>query len=72
MNLARIRKALVSAGGATVGAFLLGLKTEVPQTEEGWVALVVGSLTIGVVTGLATYRVPNAGSDIGPTGSTTR
>lgn len=62
MNVARIRKALVAGGTSAVGAFVLGLKTEIPQTEEGWVALVLGSLSTGVLVGYATYRVRNAGT----------
>lgn len=62
MNVARIRKSLFAAGSAALGAFLLGLKTETPQTEEGWVALVTGALGIGIVAGLGTYRVRNDGT----------
>ena len=69
MTFARIRKALVAGGAAAVGALVLGLKTEVPQTQEGWVALVMGSLTIGVVAGLATYKARNTGPGIQENGS---
>lgn len=72
MNVARIRKALVAGGASAVGAFVLGLKTEVPQNEDGWVALVTGSLTIGIITAWGTYRVRNSGPGVGPTGSDLR
>lgn len=69
MNVARMRKALVAAGTASAGALVLGLKTEIPQTEEGWVALVMGALSIGIVAGLATYRVSNTGPGLNEDGS---
>lgn len=62
MNLARIRKALFAGGAAAGGAFLLGLKTEVPQTQDGWVALIAGSLVIGATTALGTWRIRNEGT----------
>lgn len=65
MNLARMKKALVAAGTAAVGAFLLGLFTEIPQTRKGWVALVTGALLVGVTAGRITYQTRNPGTDNG-------
>lgn len=65
MDLKRIRKALVAAGTATGGAFVLGLFTEIPRTDEGWVALVLGSLAIGATAGRLTFQTRNAGTDNG-------
>lgn len=45
--------------GAGAGALIVGLQTEVPRTEAGWIALIGSALAAGVVTGLATWRVPN-------------
>lgn len=64
-----VKKAIVAGFGGAGGAALLGLTTEVPQTSAGWVALVMGALTVGIVTGLATWRARNTGPGIGPNGS---
>jgi hypothetical protein len=39
---------------------LTGLKTEVPRTDDGWVGLIVGAVTAGLLAGYATWRIPNA------------
>lgn len=56
----RVRKAVTAGVLAAGTAVVVGLKTEVPTTNDGWVALIGGALVAGVLTGWATYRVPNA------------
>ena len=70
--MAKVRKALVSALGATAAAIITALVNgDKPETSEGWAALVGGSIGLGVVAGIATWRVPNAGTVNGsiPAGS---
>lgn len=55
----RARKALLAGLGAAVTAMIVGVQTEVPRTNEGWVALITGALIAGVVTGYSTYKVRN-------------
>lgn len=72
MDWKRARKALVAGLGATLtGVATAAVEGHAPSTTEGWIGLVAGSLAAGLVTGAAAYAVRNAGSDIGPTGSTT-
>lgn len=64
--MGRIRKALVAALGATLGAIVTALVNGgQPATREGWAALVGGSVGVGVVAGLATWGVRNAGTGQG-------
>lgn len=60
MNAAKVRKALIAAGGAALAVIVTGLQTEVPQTSGGWGALLGGAVAAAVVTGWATWRIPNA------------
>jgi hypothetical protein len=55
-----IRKAVVAGVLATGTALVVGLKTEIPQTDEGWAALIGGAIVSGVLAGFATWRVRNA------------
>lgn len=63
MDLSRIRKAivagLVATGGAVVSAVVEG---GAPGDADAWVALVAGAVGVGVVAGLAVYKVRNAGT----------
>lgn len=56
----KIRKALVAGAATGLGVLVTGLKTEVPQTDAGWVALVTSAIGAAVVAGWATWRVENA------------
>ena len=69
MDAARMRKALVAAGTAAVGALALGLFTEIPQNKAGWVALLGGAFCIGIAAGQATYRTRNEGKGLNENGS---
>ncbi len=69
MNVARMRKALVAAGTAALGAVALGLFTEIPKTKAGWVSLTLGALVIGVTAGKATYETRNEGKGLNENGS---
>jgi hypothetical protein len=60
MNTAKIRKALIAGGSAALAVIITGLKTEIPQTSNGWGALIGGAIAAAVVAGWATWRVPNA------------
>lgn len=63
MDLKRIRKAIAAGVGATVAALVPALiNGDQPATAQGWGALIGGAVALGVVTGWATYRVPNAGT----------
>lgn len=55
----RARKAFLAGAAAAVTAMIVGLQTEIPRTNEGWVALVTGALVAGVVTGWSTYKIRN-------------
>ena len=55
----RARKAFLAAAGAAVTAMIAGLSTEIPRTNEGWVALITGAVVAGVVTGWSTYKIRN-------------
>lgn len=55
----RARKAFLAGAGAFVTAMVVGLKTEIPQTNEGWVALITGALVSGIVVGWSTYKIRN-------------
>lgn len=69
----RARKACAAFLAATVTGLITALVNgDQPVSPEGWAALIGGSLGLGVLAGLATYQVRNAGSDIGPTGSSVR
>lgn len=69
MDVARMKKALVAAGTAAGGAFVLGLFTEIPQTGKGWVALIGGSLVVGITAGRITYNTRNEGPGLNANGS---
>lgn len=56
----RVRKSLVAAGAAGAAVLITGLKTEIPQTEAGWVALIGSAAGAAIVAGWATWRIPNA------------
>lgn len=56
----RVRKALVAAGAAGLAVLVTGLKTEVPTTEAGWVALIGSAAGTALLAGWATWRIPNA------------
>lgn len=58
----RVRKAVVAGVLAAGGAAVTSLVAEIPQTNEGWAALISGAVGIGIVTGIATYRARNAGT----------
>lgn len=63
MNVARVRKAIAAGVGATIAAIVPALiNGDQPATPEGWGALIGGAIALGIVTGLATYRVRNAGT----------
>lgn len=71
--LARIRKALAAGLGAAVLAGGTALKSNgVPSDASDWAGLLGLVVSSFVVTGVLTYVTRNAGSDIGPTGSTVR
>lgn len=55
----RARKAFLAGAGAAATAMIAGLSTEIPKTDEGWVALVTGALVAGVVMGWSTYKIRN-------------
>jgi len=44
---------------AAVGAAAANLVSEIPQTQAGWVALVTGSLGVGLVAALTVYGLRN-------------
>lgn len=60
MNAAKIRKALMAAGSVFLAVVFTGLQTEIPETSNGWGALLGAAVAAGVVAGWATWRVPNA------------
>lgn len=62
MNLSKVRKAVVAFATTTGSVFVSGLIAEVPQTNEGWAALIGGSVAAGALAALAVYKVRNAGS----------
>lgn len=63
MDLARIRKAITAGVGATVAALFTALVNgDKPATPEGWGALIGGAVALGIVTGLGTYAIRNAGT----------
>lgn len=68
--LKRVRKSLIAGLGAgltAVGSTIV--LTGAPTKDD--VSKAIGVFIVGFgVTALATFRVRNAGSDIGPTGST--
>jgi hypothetical protein len=55
---------LLAGAGAAATAMIAGLSTEIPKTNEGWVALVTGALVAGVVMGWSTYKIRNQGKDL--------
>lgn len=55
----RARKALLAGAGAAATAMIAGLSTEIPRTNEGWVALITGAVVAGVVMGFSTYQIRN-------------
>jgi len=55
----RARKAFLAGAGAAVTAVIAGLSTEIPRTNEGWVALITGALVAGIVMGWSTYKIRN-------------
>lgn len=57
--LQRARKAVVAAALAAAGAFVTSITAEVPQTSDGWIALVTAAVGIGLAAGWATYRTTN-------------
>lgn len=57
--MGKMRKALVAAGGAALAVVVTGLQTEVPRTDEGWVALIGAAVGAALIAGYATWRVPN-------------
>lgn len=66
----RIRKALVAGVLAWLGAIVTAaVEGGTPTDAQGWVALIVGALGVGVLAGLATYKVRNTGPGIGVNGS---
>lgn len=66
MDLKRIRKAIAAGVGATVAAIVPALiNGDQPATAQGWGALIGGAIALGVVTGLATYSIRNAGKGNG-------
>lgn len=58
----RVRKAVVAGVLAAGGAAVTSLVAEIPQTSEGWAALISGAIGVGIVTGIATYNAKNAGT----------
>ena len=58
--MTKIRKALIAAGTAGVAVLITGLKTEIPQTSNGWSALIGGVIVTAALAGYAVWRVPNA------------
>ena len=63
MDFKRVRKA-ITAGLAAAVALLGGalVNGDQPDTEAGWIALVFSAVSAGVVAGLATWRIRNAGT----------
>jgi hypothetical protein len=61
--MARIRKAIIAALGAFVSGMITALiNGDKPATHEGWVGLVGGCLGLALAAGIATYKIPNAGT----------
>lgn len=60
----RARKAFNAAAMAAAGAFVTSLVTaaqtaHVPKTAEGWTALVLSAVGVGILAGISTYKIRN-------------
>lgn len=63
--MSRWRKAFWAGVGAAASAFAVGISTEVPTTQAGWLALAGAAVGAGITVGLATYNVPNEPPAVG-------
>jgi hypothetical protein len=55
----RARKAILAGALAAAGAFVTSFMAETPKTRDGWIALVMAAIGIGIGAGWSTYKIRN-------------